>query len=269
MKSKCTIAVFAALLSVTFSFAQRIHCPVTCPFEPGEQVYVFGNDVKLRAEPNTESKVLELLKIGEWVKIIEMTDSSWPYNGYDSPFYKVEYNDMTGYILGGLLSLEKKTVDGTNYFFAYSKEGDKTLLNIRSMYFGRLFKKKIPLDNSFISIETYSDRGIEHLDGIIYIDYHANHDGEENGGIYVFAFEGALIAYELSQFNDEDASYYSEKFVFPDEEGGLPEKIIFKKEKGYDCLGPEDEWLYTNVETWKLSWDRGTLVPNFREKPTN
>ncbi|WP_420320299.1 SH3 domain-containing protein [Flagellimonas sp.] len=270
MKTKCTIAVFAALLSVTLNFAQRIHCPeCECRFQPAEQVYVFGNDVKLRSEPNTESKVLELLKMGEWVEIIEMTNSSWPYNGYDSPFYKVKYDDMTGYILGGLLSLEKKTVGGTDYFFAYSREGEKTFLNVRSMYFGRLLEKKIPLASPIINIKTYGNRGIENLDGIIFVHNYSALDDLDLGGNYIFAFEGSLTSYQLSQTDYEDASYYSEKFVFPDEEKGIPGKIIFKKEEGLRYLDEENKWLYTNVETWKLHWGYGQLVPNFREKPTN
>lgn len=269
MKAKCLITVLTFLFTIITGFAQRVHCP-ECPFEPGEQVYVFGNDVKLRAEPNTDSKVLELLKIGEWVKIIEQTESSWPYKGFDSPFYKVKYDDMTGYILGGLLSLEKKTVGGTNFFFAYSKEREKFFLNIRNMRFGELLEKKIPLTSAAIGIKTYGNRDIEYLDGIFYIDYSSEeYDGQDYGGIYVFAFEGALSAYELSRSHDIEASYASEKFVFPDEEGGIPGKIIFKKEKGHDFLGGEYEWLHTVVETWKLSWYGGELVPDFRGKSPN
>lgn len=264
MKAKSAIAVFTALFFVTLSFSQKAHCP-ECPFLSGQQAYVFGNDVKLRIEPSTESKVLELLKIGEWVEIIEITEASWPYNGYDSRFYKVKYDDMTGYVLGGLLSLEKKTIDGIDYFFAYSKEGDKTYLNIRSVYSGSLLKKKIPLTNTNINIKVYGSKGVEELDGIIYIDYDSDEDDQEYGGIYIFAREGALAAYELSQSHDLENSFYSEKFIFPDDEGGIPEKIIFKKEKGHDYLGGEYEWLQTVVETWKLSWYAGELVPNFRK----
>lgn len=268
MKATCLITVLTLLFTISIGFAQHEHCP-ECPFEPGEQVYVFGNDVKLRAEPNTDSKVLELLKIGEWVKIIEKTEFSWPYKGFDSPFYKVKYDDMTGYILGGLLSLERKTVGGINYFFAYSMEGDELFLNIRSMHFGNIYKKKIPLSNPFIAIKTHNNRGIGNLDGMLFIDYQAGHDGDENGGVYLFPFEGVLSKYELSQYHDHDSFYYSEKFIFPDEEGGIPGKIIFKKEKGYNYLGEENKWLQTVEETWRLSWDFGELTPNFREKISN
>lgn len=268
MKATCLITVLTLLFTTSFGFAQRIHCP-ECPFESGEQVYVFGNDVKLRAEPNTDSKVLELLKIGEWVKIIEKTEFSWPYKGFDSPFYKIKYDDMTGYILGNLLSLERNTVDGTNYFFAYSREQGKLFLNIRSMRLGNIYKKKIPLSTPSFAIETQDNRGIANLGGILFIDYQAGHNGDENGGVYLFPFEGALASYELSQFHDHDSFYYSEKFIFPDEKEGIPGKIIFKKEKGYNYLREENKWLQTIEEIWRLSWDFGELTPNFREKIAN
>ncbi len=267
MNLKCTIAVLTALLSVTLSFPQRIHCPKwKCEFQPREQVYVFGNNVKLRTAPDMDSEVLELLKIGEWVEIIESTNDLWPYKGINSPYYKVKYNDITGYVLGGLLSLEKKTLDGTDYFFAYSKEGEKAFLNIRTLHHGQLFQKKIPLANINISIEIYGNFDIEHLDGIIFINYHLGEDSDNYGGIYVFAFEAALIAYELSQFDDViEHAYYSEKFIFPNEDNGIPGKIIFKKEEGSD-LDEEREWIYSNEETFRLRWTGAELVPNFRKE---
>ncbi len=264
MKSKCTIAVLTALLSVTLSFAQRIHDIDT--FEPGKQVYSFGNNVKLRTTPDTDSKVLELLKIGEWVEIIEKTDFTWPYKGIDHSFYKVKYNDMTGYILGGLLSLDRKTVNGIHYYFAYSQERGTTYLNIRSRNLGQLYEKKVPLTNTHnFSIKTYGTRDITHLDGIIHIQYYFDWEYEE-GGIYLFAHKGALTAYEISSSHDFERSYHSERFIFPDEEGGVPEKIILKKEKGNHYSGDENLWLHTSLETWKLTWENGKLAPNFRKK---
>lgn len=267
MKATICIAVLTFLCFINPFFAQEEYTCLEfeCVFDPGEQVYVFGNDVKLRTTPDTGSETLALLKIGEWVKIIEKTDSTWPYHGFDSPFYKVKYNDMTGYILGGLLSLERKTINGTNYFITHSREGEKIYLHIRSLYFGSVREEKVLLKNANISIKTYDNRGIQNLDGILYIDYHPEFDGDESGGIYLFAYEGSLSKYELSQYHDELASHYFEKFIFPDEEGGIPEKIIFKKERAFSYI-KDYEWVRTNTETWILYWDSGALTPNFREK---
>ncbi|WP_190809810.1 SH3 domain-containing protein [Flagellimonas sp. S3867] len=235
-------------------------------FEPGEQVYVFGNNVKLRSAPKMESEVLEFLKIGEWVQIIEKTEFSWPYNGYDSPFYKVKYDDATGYILGGLLSIEKKNLNAMDYFFAFSKEGNRDFLNIRNVVRGEYLEQKIPLSHTNIAIHVIGDRGLPNLDGILYVDYIAEACGVETGGIYFFAHASGLTKVaELSEISDAGVSYRSEQFIFPDDQGGIPGKIFFKKEQG-ENLDEASLWTKTFVETRQLSWVDGKLVPNYQQK---
>ncbi|WP_396591732.1 SH3 domain-containing protein [Allomuricauda sp. R78024] len=272
MKAVFYITVLTTLFTFSTITAQNgYNCPLEeCDFKPGEQVYLFGNDVKLRAAPDVESEVLELLKIGEWVKIIEKTEFTWPYRGFDSPFYKVKYDDgVTGYLLGGLLSLEKKTLNSQNYFFAYSKEGKRTFLNIRNIKNGTYIEKKIPLANSTIRIKALDDKGVPGLDGILLIDYYAEACGMEGGGIYLFAQNDELTKVaSLSQISDAGVFYYSEKFVFPFDEGGISGKILFKKERN-ENLDEASQWKKTAMETRMLSWVDGKLVPDYREGVSN
>lgn len=238
-------------------------------FEPGEQVYVFGNNVKLRSAPKIESEVLEFLKIGEWVQIVEKTEFSWPYKGYDSPFYKVKYDDVTGYILGGLLAIEKKNLNAMDYFFAFSKEGNHNFLNIRNVVEGSYLEQKVPLSHTNIAIHTIGDRGIPNLDGILFVDYIADACGIESGGIYLFAHSNELTKVaELSEISDAGVFYRSERFIFPDDQGGIPGKIFFKKEQG-ENLDEASLWTKTFVETRQLSWVDGKLIPDYQQKAPN
>ena len=268
MKTSFMIAALTTLFTFQLSFAQeKFHCSwEECDFKPGQQVFVFGNNVKLRSAPKIESEVLELLKIGEWIEIIEKTEFSWPYKGFDSPFYKVKYDTSVGYILGGLLSLEKKSLNGTDYFFALSKEGERPFLNIRHVEQGDYVEQKIALSNSTFAIKTFGDRGVPNVEGMLFVDYYAEACGEEGGGIYLFASEKKLSKVaELSQISDAGVFYYAEAFVFPDEEGGVPGKILFKKEKSQN-LDEASEWTQSSMERRQLSWIDGKLVPNLREK---
>ncbi|WP_141677730.1 SH3 domain-containing protein, partial [Tenacibaculum soleae] len=61
-------------------------------FKNGEIAYMFGNDVKLRDQPNAKSNVLALLKIGEQIEIMEKSDSTMKFDGIESPWYKVKTN---------------------------------------------------------------------------------------------------------------------------------------------------------------------------------
>lgn len=59
---------------------------------------VIVETAKLREEPNTDSKVLELVSIGEEVEILEETQE----------WYKVKYKKITGYIREDLIQAENK-----------------------------------------------------------------------------------------------------------------------------------------------------------------
>jgi len=272
MEAKFLITALTTLFTLHFTYAQNnYHCPQEeCSFRPGQQVYVFGNDVKLRTAPSAESKVLELLKIGEWVEIVEKTNFSWPYKGFDSPFYKVKYDDgITGYILGGLLSLERKTLNGTNYYFAYAKEGNRIFLNIRNVVDGKYNERKLSLSNPQFDLKTFNAKGIANLDGMLYVDYLSEACGEDGGGIYLFVQNGELKdTAALSQVSNAGVYFHAEQFIFPDDTGGLPNKILFKKEQG-EIFDESTHWTKTTVEIRELSWVNGQLTPDFRETTPN
>ncbi|MEM9363481.1 MAG: SH3 domain-containing protein [Bacteroidota bacterium] len=268
MKANFYITALTFLFTLSFGFSQddSNFLEDVYDFQPGEQVYLFGNNVKLRSAPKIESEVLELLKIGEWVEIIEKTEYSWPYKGYDSSFYRVKYDTVEGYILGGLLSLERKTVAGNPYFFTFSKEGKRNFLNIRSIHKGTYTEQKVPLSHTNLSIHVLGNKGIQDVDNILYLDYHAQANGIEDGGIYFFVKNHTLHKIgALSQISDSGLFYQSERFVFPDDEEGIPGVILFRKEKG-EMLDEETQWVQTTTETRKLLWVEDKLVPNFRQK---
>ncbi|TAI48138.1 SH3 domain-containing protein [Flagellimonas allohymeniacidonis] len=271
MKTRLLIAALTTLLTFNLNFAQENPNSSweASDFKPGEQVFLFGNNVKLRSDPRIESEVIELLRIGEWVEIIEKTKFSWPYKGFDSPFYKVKYDTEVGYILGGLLSLEKKSLNGIDYYFAISKEGERSFLNMRHVEEGDYVEQKTALSNVNFKIKVLDNKGVPHLDSILLIDYQAEACGEEGGGIYFFVHGNHLIKVgELSQISEAGIFYYAETFVFPDDENGVPEKILFKKEQAQN-LDEASQWTQTSTESRLLSWVNGNLIPDLREKVPN
>lgn len=77
--------------------------------------------VRLREQPNTDCKVLELISIGEDVEIL----------GEENGWYKVKYNKITGYVRKDLLNVENKPENTTtnevvkNETVEQSKEDNK------------------------------------------------------------------------------------------------------------------------------------------------
>ena len=271
MKTKLQITALTILCTLSFNLAQGgYQCSHgECTFQPGQQVYIFGNNVKLRTAPSAESKVLELLKIGEWVEVIEKTTFSWPYKGFDSPFYKVKYDDTTGYILGGLLATERKTLNGQNYFFAYSKEGDAIFLKYPECEKWRLCRAKDTVGPIQILTSKYlTTKGVPGLEGIMFIDYNAEACGVEGGGVYLFAHDGELTRVAaLTLVSDAGVYYRSERFIFPTDVGGLPEKILLKKEQG-EVFDESTHWTKTTVENKGIDMGRRAIDSRLRRTTT-
>ena len=80
-----TILSIASLLFINISFATNT----------GKIVV---ETAKLREQPNTDSKILELASLGEEVEILEEVDG----------WYKVIYKRITGYIRSDLIQEENK-----------------------------------------------------------------------------------------------------------------------------------------------------------------
>ncbi len=270
MRTILYIAILACTFLVESVFSQDTLCmDKGCDFKTGDKVYVFGNNAKLRSAPKTESDVLELLKIGEWVEIIEKTEYSWPYKGYDSPFYKVKYDMAEGYILGGLLAIERKEIAGQPYFFALSKERENTFLNIRHIGSGTYIEQKIPISHTNFDILLLGNKGLYQLDDVLLLDYKAEACGMEGGGVYLFAQGGMLHNIGmLHQVSEAGVFSSSERFIFPNDEGGSPDMVWFKKET-HHFLDEESDWEQTTMETRKLRWSVDHLTPDFRQKAAN
>lgn len=100
-----TIITIASLLFINISFATNT----------GK---IIVETAKLREQPNTDAKVLELASIGEEVEILEKVEG----------WYKVKYKRITGYIRNDLIQEENKTE--TNNENISKTENNETIENI-------------------------------------------------------------------------------------------------------------------------------------------
>ena len=72
------LSILTILAICLFSNAQEnpICIADDCGFEPGQIVYLFGDQVQLREAPTTESKVIKTLPIGMHLVVI-LSQLSW------------------------------------------------------------------------------------------------------------------------------------------------------------------------------------------------
>ncbi len=269
MKTKQMLSILTLLTICLFTNAQqKLHCNYDdCGFEPGEVVYLFGDQVQLREAPTIESKVLKTLRIGTQLVVLGKHENSWRYKGIDAPFYKVGYKGMEGYVLGGLMAIERKVINDLTHLFGQSKTDDQDYLLIRTLTKdGTFTEKSTRLGNTQFYLSHLGTKGVPDLEGILLVDYVAEGCGSEGGGIYLFQQQGALhqVA-RLSQVSDAGIYYFWEEFIFPEDDHGMAGKILFKKEQG-EYLDEESSWTKITKETRELTWANGNLYPDYKEK---
>ncbi|MFD2588392.1 SH3 domain-containing protein [Croceitalea marina] len=257
MKAKQMLSILTLLAICLFTNAQeKLHClDNNCGFEAGQIVYLFGDQVQLREAPSTESKVLKTLPIGMHMVVQEKHENSWRYKGMDHHFYKVDYKGTEGYVLGGLLALEKKTINSVVHLFGRAKMGDEDYLLIRSLQEdGSFEEKKTRLANTNFQLTQLGNKGLKDVQGILFVDYVADAHGVEGGGIYLFQQENTLhqVA-RVSQRADGSAYYFKEQLIFPEDTNGLDNKIRYKKEIGKNFDGIS-RWLEKSLETKEMVW---------------
>ena len=251
------------LLITNFSFSQetKYHNPYL-DLKNGEYYYLFGNDVKFRILPDTNSEVIQLLKIGTEIQIIEKSSEILNYNGIESPFYKIKYNDKTGYILGGLISLEKRNFNNSKYLFTYKKNDDNFSVIIRHINEkSELTESVSELITHEFSIDIFDNKGIEGVENILFINYLAEACGIDGGGIFFFQTENELKkVFEITQVSDAGVYWLSENLIFPTDEKGIKGKIVYEKELG-EYKDEETNWFEITKVSRELEWEDGEILP--------
>jgi hypothetical protein len=230
--------------------------------ENGKYYYLFGDDVTFRTEPDKKSKVIDVLKIGTEIQVIEKTDITYEYYGIISNYYKVKYKDQFGYILGSLISLERKTMGNSKYFYTYGKEGDKFYLIIRHLNEKLETNEDVAeLKTNDFSLEIYDNKGVEGVENIIYVNYLAEACGIDGGGIYMFQVNSILKkVFWVSQISDAGVYWINEKLIFSNDKKGVKGKIVYEKEIG-SYKDEATNWVEINKVSRELEWKDGKILP--------
>lgn len=233
----------------------------------GDTAFLYGDKVNFREEPNLNSKVVEQLPIGTPLEILE----SVKYDGVPDVWYKAKYGDKVGYIKGELLSLTKFTGgrnNDTDFYFSRRDHDDRSYLDIRAVR-GKELITEFPVllygSHSF-SLSMSDDRGLAEVDNLFTIDYHAEACGVDGGLTYVWwSYKQFYHLADLSEIGDGGAFYTTETFIFPEDEGGLPDVIIYDKEST-EYYDDETEWTITTKEHRVYRWGGDRLIPSFNRE---
>lgn len=235
-------------------------------FSPGSTEQIFANDVKFRKEPDTNSEVIDLLKIGTEIKIIEQSEQRQKFDGVSSNWYKIEYNGNTGYVLGALISMRNLTTadNKTLYFQVKSDENDAIALKIRHTLNETEYEESIfnLIGNEF-SVDVLHNPGLSNVKDIITINYFSESCGMEGGVSYIF-WNGSNLKHiaDLSSRSEAGQYYSHEKFIFPNQPEGVSDKVVYEVERG-SMEHEETNWVKNYKEKREYTWTGTELAPKF------
>ncbi|MDF3820014.1 SH3 domain-containing protein [Leptospira sp. 96542] len=71
---------------------------------PNSTYNLFGENVNLRSEANTNSKIVTKLSIGDKIQIVQKTEEKFSQNGTTEYWYKIKFGKETGFVWGGLIA---------------------------------------------------------------------------------------------------------------------------------------------------------------------
>ncbi len=229
-------------------------------------VRVFGDKVKLRSAPNTQSEVLKILRIGEEITLLTRDiyhSDQLTYNGLKWDWYKVKQGNKIGYILGGLISQETKKIGNSMYVTSLKEEKEGLYLLVRLI--NKKFKYseiKIRLGTKWseFSIATFNNRGVPNIEDIVHINIKSNFENRE---CYLFNDSNKIKkAIELRHHEDGGSYLFHEFITFPNDKEGEHGKIKYRcvrdeTGKSYEDVNIKFVWkgqeLKSNIEVMKIN----------------
>jgi hypothetical protein len=230
---------------------------------------LYGDNVVLRNEPYSTSEALDTLKIGTAIEIVHRIDAIAEFNGIEWYWYEVKVGRKTGYILGGLIALDRVQFDDAIYLVTvagvkHSSDWEYSEYKVRTRVLtpsGDYYGHESKLNTNSFYLEVTGNRGIEGIEDIVVINLFAEACGVDGGHIYLFNDGSRLIeALRLSDVSDAGAFWFTESVIFPEDEGGWGE-THYKREYG-EPMDQEYGWTRSTVNTLILRWEGDHFTPD-------
>ncbi len=272
MKKIFTLLAIAVVFGTPEVFAQEDDVKIIFSdheFEPGTEERMYGDRVVFRKKPDTESNALDTLAIGATVEIVKKVDETIVINGLECNWYKVKYNGKSGYVPGGFIALDHKTVGAYTYLVIYAGSDDpaefyeKRMVRCRVLEeSGNYFGHEIGVYNTSFYLEAFENRGVKGIQGIVCINLVAEACGVDGGEIYLFNDGERLVkVIELSSVADGGVFWYNESITFP-EDGYWGENILYFEREYGEMVDEELNLTKATLFGLPLEWKDGVLFPD-------
>jgi hypothetical protein len=229
--------------------------------------------------PSKKSPILDQIPMNSTVIIDTSIQVDYSILENRPAFYKVRFKGKKGYIQSSQLAHYRMLdpVTKTTFLFMYAVEQEYHAKEDYTEYHHNLFYKEV--NNSQLIQEGYltltddlfqlyltEPRGLTGINNLFIIDYFAEACGEDGGQDYYTWKPGEfdLIAH-LAEVGDGGVYYFVEKFIFPTDSTGEPNKLKYESEE-FELFDEETNW-YSELRQFRTyDWIDGVLQPAFRRE---
>lgn len=221
-------------------------------FEDNKTQKVFTDYTRVRQSPDVNAQILDSLKTNQQILILKKEEQVLKLGERGANWYKVSYQkdnqNFEGFIWGGNLAVGFRNKNGYDFLFGITKTEDRTDKKYNEKYkqnfasikmlTGETLEGEVSFETGLGESLSYATFSIEssHRLKNVELTLKATVSGEACGiaayDQYVLLKDKKLIALpQLMNVGDADIYYHSEKFIFPNDKGGIPNAFVFKMEE--------------------------------------
>jgi hypothetical protein len=129
--------------------------------------------VNIRSQPSTSAGIIGKLGLHDEIEVLENTKKLQEIDGIEQYWYKINFNNIIGYIWGGYIAVGQYIFDidknGIKDYVYYRFRDDWRTIKTQDDIFIYINNKRIPIDIYFFSSEGYNSLYAFASSGYIYI----------------------------------------------------------------------------------------------------
>lgn len=238
MKTTLVFLLFLPIIGFSQTKVDLNHSTITDYFDKEEASYSYmlANDVNLRSKPNSKSKQIEILKIGQRILVINKSENIDSIRGMKSHWYQITTDKHSGWVWGGFIANGAfGSQTNTSIKFVYGLEKIELMNGWKQkIYQIRAFIDTVELDKvSFTSNSSYfnyvksiGNKGLG-LDDVISISIPCEGGCGCTGGELIVFWNGKQFSDVESLLGIGDAwASESVDFTYPTDLEGVKNRII-------------------------------------------
>ncbi|WP_294208536.1 SH3 domain-containing protein [uncultured Chryseobacterium sp.] len=252
MKSLFTFLLIGLMQVISAQEQEYAYSNGVFNFEDNKTQKVFTEWARVRQSPDVRGRVSDSLQSNQQVVVLQKEPVALQLGERAANWYKVSYQKdgetKEGYIWGGNLAIGYRNKDGYDFLFGISKTIDRTDKKFNQVYKQNIASVRAMQGNRLVSEVTFDTGSAESLSYATFTT-ESNHklkevlftlkasvSGEACGipgyDQYMLFTDQKLIALpQLMNVGDADVYYHDEKFIFPNDKGGIPNAFILKMEE--------------------------------------